>query len=278
MNNRMTIFAILPGAGAVPAVIAAHQALFRSDGRLIGAMVNPVVVSNVIPSELILPSFIEAQLAANQRGVKQAEAEFLQACEEAGISGEWRASQLANISVSGRAGILARAADLVLAPALPVEQGIGRHDIDQLVFESGRPVLALPVGWTSSSLGKRVLIAWNGKREAARAVFDSLPILTGAGAVRVVSVRESSHDDLGQFTPGDDIAGTLARHGIPVDTIAVHCERESVAQEIQAQAAEYGADLIVMGCYGHSRFREMILGGVTREILQQLPMPVLLSS
>jgi nucleotide-binding universal stress UspA family protein len=279
MKTFMTIFAVLPGAAAIPAVTGAHQALFSSGpGKLIGLMVTPVVVSNAVPSEVILPSFIEAQLAANQRGLREAEAEFLRSCKEAGIAGEWRTTQIASIDVSGRAGVLARAADLIIAPALPVEQAIGRHDLDQLVFESGRPVLALPIGWASASLGKRVVIAWNGKREAARAVFDSLPVLTGAEAVRVVSVRESSHDELGQFTPGDEIASTLARHGVPVDTIAVHCEKESVAEEIQAQAAEYGADLLVMGCYGHSRFREMILGGVTRDMLRGFSLPLFLSS
>jgi nucleotide-binding universal stress UspA family protein len=259
--------------------MAAHQALF-GDGnvRLVGLMVTPIVVPNLPPTEVLLPSFIDAQIEANRRQVAAAEASFRAACERAGTACEWRTSEVASAYVSGRAGAMARTADLIIAPKCRDEEAIGQHEVDQVVFESGRPVLALPLGWQAPKIGARVLIAWNGKREAARAAFDALPLLGRAEAVRVISVREGSHEQLGQFTPGDDLAATLARHDIHVDTASVHCERSSVAEEIRTHAREYGADLLVMGCYGHSRFREMILGGVTRDLLREPPLPVLLSS
>ena len=91
---------------------------------------------------------------------------------------------------------------------------IGRHEPDQLVFASGRPVLSLPADWAGPKIGTRALVAWNGKREAARAVFDALPLLKRSEAVRVLAVREAAHEQVGQFTPGDDIAATLSRHGV----------------------------------------------------------------
>ena len=131
-------------------------------------------------------------------------------------------------------GGLSRAADLIIAPQCPEGHAIGRHEPDQLVLASGRPVLTLPVDWTGPKLGTRALVAWNGKREAARAVFDALPLLKRSEAVRVLAVRETAHEQLGQFTPGDEIAATLSRHGVEVDVAAVHCERASVSEEIRA--------------------------------------------
>jgi nucleotide-binding universal stress UspA family protein len=81
-----------------------------------------------------------------------------------------------------------------------------------------------------------------------------------------------------QFTPGDDIAATLARHGVKVETHAFAAMRGSVREELAAQALDFGADLCVMGCYGHSRLRERILGGVSRSMLRDIPFPLLLSN
>ena len=165
---------------------------------------------------------------------------------------------------------MARAADFVIAPSCRAEEAIGQHAVDELVFESGRPIIALPLDWRGGPVGRRVLIAWNGTREAARAVFDALPLLCRSDDVRVLTVREGAHDRVAQFTPGDEIAATLARHGARVEAISINRERSSVAEEIRAHALEHGADLLVMGCYGHSRLREMILGGVTREVLREV--------
>ena len=278
MPDFMTLVAVLPAAQSVPAVIAGYEAVFpREGGKLIGLMVEPIVISNLPPPNFLLPELIDAQLKANEGGIRQAKTAFTKACDQSGIPCEWRTSQVPSMYVSSQAGTLSRAADLIIAPMCTEDIAIGRHEPDQLVFASGRPVLSLPADWAGPKIGTRALIAWNGKREAARAVFDALPLLKRSEAVRVLAVREAAHEQ-GQFTPGDDIAATLSRHGVRVDVAAVHCERASVSEEIRAQAQEYAADLLVMGCYGHSRLRESILGGVTHDMLRDASMPLLLSS
>ena len=173
---------------------------------------------------------------------------------------------------------MARAADLVICPMLSDQASLGRHRLEEVVFASGRPVISLPAEWTGSRLGKRVLIAWDGGREAARATFDAMPLLRQAEKVRLVSVNGSQQDPVRQFTPGDEIAATLSRHKIPVEAHSFESSQRSVAEELHAQMLEFGADLLVMGCYGHSRFRERILGGVSREMLRRIQFPLLLAN
>lgn len=123
-----------------------------------------------------------------------------------------------------------------------------------------------------------MIVAWDGSREATRAVFDALPILLKSTSVRIVSVEGYRDEPIRQFTPGDDIAATLSRHGVPAESHAFRGRLGSVRAELEAQALDIGADLIVMGCYGHSRFREMVLGGVSRSMLKNIPCPLLLSN
>jgi nucleotide-binding universal stress UspA family protein len=214
--------------------------------------------------------------AAEER--QAAEAAFAAAAKAAGIAYEWRAEKAVDSYVSPHAGAMARAADLILCPLLPEEASIGRHQLEEVVFASGRPVLGLPAGWPARKLAGRVLIAWDGGREAARAVFDAMPILTGAELIRIVSVQGFFDEPVRQFTPGDDIAASLARHGLAVETTTVKSSRTSVRDELKAQALDLGSDLLVMGCYGHSRLRQRILGGVSRSMLDDPPFPLLLAN
>ena len=105
-----------------------------------------------------------------------------------------------------------------------------------------------------------------------------MPFLLKAQTVRIVSIEGILSDPIRQFTPGDDIATTLSRHGVRAETHLIRSTRQSVKHELQAQMLDTGADMLVMGCYGHSRFREMILGGVSRDMLRDVPFPLLLSN
>ena len=169
---------------------------------------------------------------------------------------------------------ISRAADLILYPRQAEEASFTRHQIEEIVFTSGRPVLAVPTGWSGNALGKNVLVAWDGGREATRAIFGALPFLLKAQKVRIVSIGDIERS-YPSVQPGD-IATTLSRHGVRAETHLIPSTRQSVKQELQAQMLDTGADMLVMGCYGHSRFREMILGGVTRDMLQNVPSPLFL--
>lgn len=140
----------------------------------------------------------------------------------------------------------------------------------QVALLAGRPVLALPYAWQSTTIGQRVVVGWDGGRESARAVADAMPLLKAASEVAVLVVG-------GGDLPGADIAAYLARHGVHAEAVALADSGISVADTLLSTAADRNADLLVMGAYGRSRLREMILGGTTRRILSEMTLPVLLS-
>ena len=278
-STLRTIFAVIPAAqGAEPAV-QAYKALPLGDrSKLVGLHVSPSAVSYGLGADLALASYIEAQIAAAAEEVEAAGAAFTQACEQAGVQFEWRAEKALDYLVSPRAGGMARAADLILFPKLKDGASIGRHQVEELVLAAGRPVLCIPENWTGTALGKSIIVAWDGGREATRAVFDAMPLLLQAKSVRIVSVKGFLDEPVRQFTPADDICTTLSRHGISAESHTFQSSRRSVKEELRAQMLDTGADMVVMGCYGHSRFRQMILGGVSREMLEEIPFPLLLSN
>ncbi|MBE9552893.1 MAG: universal stress protein, partial [Proteobacteria bacterium] len=124
-----------------------------------------------------------------------------------------------------------------------------------------------------AEIGRNVLVAWNGSREAARAVSDAMPILEAADSIEVFAVEPRGIGDI----PGADIAQHLARHGLKTDAAKTAGLDIEVGDVLLNQVADGGADLIVMGAYGHSRMRELVLGGATRHILGHMTVPVLLS-
>ena len=136
---------------------------------------------------------------------------------------------------------------------------------------AGAPVLMVPPG-VSGVIGRTVLVAWNGKREAARAAHDALPFLQGAERVELCAIGEGAGAGL------DDAAGMLRRHGVPVQAERLAGGDLHAGEMLLAQAVAHRADLLVMGAYGHSRLRELVIGGATRHVLHHATLPVLFSS
>jgi len=191
-----------------------------------------------------------------------------------GIRSEWRSLP----HFDSEAGVHARYGDLaIVARPGPEGQPSGPPGlVESLVLTSGRPIIVLPPSGTRPRV-RRILVAWNAGREAARAVADALPLLVRAEAVEVLVVdherRAASH---GQ-EPGADIARHLSRHGARVEVRQLSSGGEDVGRLLLSQAAAFGADLLVMGAYGHSHLREWVFGGVTRTVLHEAGFPVLMS-
>jgi nucleotide-binding universal stress UspA family protein len=153
---------------------------------------------------------------------------------------------------------------------------------EYVVMSSGGPGLIMPIAaaaapGTSARVGERVLIAWNASIEAARAVHYAIPLLQRA---RLVEVAVFNPDELPEdvigVPPGADLEVYLARHGVHADVIS-RATDESIGKALLELAANIGSDLLVMGCYGHSRVREVLLGGATRAILRSATLPVLMA-
>jgi nucleotide-binding universal stress UspA family protein len=190
-----------------------------------------------------------------------------------GIGSEWRSLPHSSKDVEAHAHY----ADLVVVarPDPPEHTAGPRGLVDSLVLTSGRPVIVLPPRGTASRV-RRILVGWNGRREAVRAVADAMPLLVRAEVVEVLVVDHERHRaDHGQ-EPGADIARYLARHGAQVEVRRLSSDGEDVGRVLLSQAAELGADLLVMGAYGHSHLSEWMFGGVTRTILHEADLPVLM--
>lgn len=169
-------------------------------------------------------------------------------------------------------------ADLaVVGPTVPGPSGYtgGPGVPEYVAMNSPSPVLVLPHGGTHTPAFERVLVAWNASPEAARAVRLALPLLVRAREVEVVLFDEESSI---ARSPRDatDMAHFLSRHGVNVD-VHRHHARAEVGSALLVLAENRKADLVVMGCYGHSRYREILLGGVSRTVLRRVPVPVLLA-
>ena len=148
---------------------------------------------------------------------------------------------------------------------------------EQVTLASGRPILVVPYAGRFETVGRRVLIGWNATREAARAVNDAMPLLAAAEAVTVLTIDPREGPDGHGELPGADISLHLARHGVKAEIERTVSADLPVGDVLLSRAADLGADLLVMGAYGHSRARELLLGGATRSLLRSMTVPVLMS-
>lgn len=235
-----------------------------------------------------IPTYVEVQLPEDLRqkrddaiagAASEAEADFRDRAKAADLSHDWRAvvgpfedvsrvvaghSHLADVAVVGRSG-----------PDQP-RGFLGATVSNQLVLSSGAPVLLCPNALPEQNFGAHVVIGWNGSREASRALHDSIPFLQRAEEVSVLTV-ETARSSENAVVNWDDIAAYLARHGIDASIRQSLVGSDGAGEVILSRAKEAGADLIVMGAYGHSRLWEISLGGATRHVMTHADIPVLLS-
>jgi nucleotide-binding universal stress UspA family protein len=146
--------------------------------------------------------------------------------------------------------------------------------IEAALFGSGRPVVIIPDIYRGGATFERIMVCWDGSRSAARAIGDAMPFLERSAAVEVVIVGDRPKSS---EIPGADIAQHLARHGTNAEVREIVAPGVDAANVLLSHAADSSVDLIVMGGYGHSRFREFVLGGVTRSILSRMTVPALMS-
>lgn len=188
--------------------------------------------------------------------------------------------RLVNDDAYGGLLLQARYADLVVLSQAdrddPATGGMLQDLPEQVILNCGRPVLVVPFAGVFASIGKTVLLAWDGSIQATRAITQALPVLRGAGRVVVGMIDPVSGGDEHGEEPGADIAAYLARHGIAVEACSESGAGDS-GEALLALADKIGADLLVMGAYGHPRYREIMLGGATRTVLASATLPVLMS-
>lgn len=151
-----------------------------------------------------------------------------------------------------------------------------RSMIESVMFDGGRGLFLLPPNAALRSPIKTVLIGWTDTRQSARAVAEALPLIARATEVHIVTVREEAHGRMGGAEVLADISTHLARHGVETTATVLNTEI-SATDALLAEARRISADLMVVGAYGHSRFREWVLGGVTADLLGSSPVPLFLA-
>ncbi len=248
----------------------------RFDAHLAGLAVDPGIVMPIMADAAVSPELLETLEADRAARMEAAESAFRSAMQAAGLQAEWRTESGETVS---RIALHARHSDIVVVGQESTEGGLGVVGglADALVMTCGRPVLIVPYIGVPETLATRVMIAWDGGREAVRAINDALPLLAGAEIVEVVSVNpEERSADHGQI-PGADMCLHLARHGVKAQAQHVAASDVDVGNMLLSRVADVGADLLVMGAYGHSRWREIVLGGATQQVLSEMTVPVVMS-
>jgi len=198
---------------------------------------------------------------------------FEAAAQKAGVLHETIHEKSLTHRVPERLVEYARLRDLTV---VSVPESYDQWYAETIIFGSGRPTLVLPESPASHPFElNTVVVAWDFSRAATRAVADAIPVLEKAKRVRIVTVMNEKAIDSKHSS--EELAKNLSRHGIDVTLDRVDAAGHAIGEVLRKQTAACNADLLVMGAYGHSRFREWVLGGATQGILSQPPLPVLFS-
>jgi nucleotide-binding universal stress UspA family protein len=218
---------------------------------------------------------IEAQQRENESTAEAAINHFVAAADSAGVAVESRTLRVGFANAAEQFGRIARRYDLsIVGEVEPDAHSVEAMIVEAILFGSGRPIILVPYTQKAPFKLDRVMVCWDGRRAAVRAIADAMPLLERAGNIEVVSVvnERSKHDEL----QGTDMGLHLARHGLKVDVTRIPHHTDT-ASALLSHSADSGADFMVMGGYGHSRLREFVLGGVTRSILSSIAVPTLMS-
>ncbi|HLS84580.1 MAG TPA: universal stress protein [Arenimonas sp.] len=265
-----------PDAAAVDAAIALAK---KHEARVVGlaAVLHPVPVASEWGLAAAGPGAVEMTAAREAaKGWADAARERL---ERAGVPHELRMVDAPLAWPEEIAALHARHADLSLFGGAAEQDPNPRHALgfDALLMHGGRPVLLVPPGTSLPAPVRHVCLAWQPRREATRALHDALPLLA-PGARVDVAVVDAEPRLLGHGErPGSDIAAHLARHGLDPQVLPVSKGDRKIGLALVEQARESGAELLVMGGFSHSRWRQQVFGGVTRTVLAKASLPVLFS-
>ncbi len=220
-----------------------------------------------------LPGIVAGEAEKSRKNAEDLLAAFDAAADKAGVPHQIFLENSPTYKVPDVLVDYARLRDLTI---LPVPESYDQWYAEAVIFGSGRPTLILPSAPRARPLEPgTVAVAWDFSRAAARAVSDALPLLVKAKHVRVVTVINEKHFD--SRHSAEELAKNLARHGIDVVLDKVDAGGKPIGKVLEAYVLSHGVDLLVMGAYGHSRWREFVLGGATKSLMSRPPLPILFS-
>ena len=242
----------------------------RFKANLTGAFVLPSMEMAAPPESGAAAIAVVNWLTELEEAAAKLGQQFVARLRDQGIDGTWVAKHgPARLEITR----LARMADLVVLGQRDPDLPTALTTPEDVVLACGRPVLMVPYAGRFDDVGENAIIAWNGSRKSARAVHDGLPLLGTAKKVLVLSINpEPDQEEL-----RDGLVRNLAHHGLHASSETDVVKGSSPAEVVLSHIANIGGDLVVMGTYGHSRLQKIVLGGMTRDMLRCMTVPVLMS-
>ena len=274
-----TLLAVMQGAADAARVLdCAVPLAARHEAHVIGFHAEATPLPYVTPMGFPDTDFIAVSEEAGEQRSAEIRALFQTRCTREGVSHAWRTIR----NVSGDSAVsalgVARASDLIVVQQVDPEEESGfLADVEALLFESGRPVLFVPYAVSVDCAFRKVLVAWNGSQQAARAAFDALPFIRRAQETEVLSLDAADNAEQDAAVAGADIAAALARHGANVTFASGVSAGLGAGEAIENRISDTQADLLVMGAYSQSRLKEFFFGGATRTLLRSMPVATLMS-
>lgn len=250
----------------------AYAEALTPDGNVAALILG--VIPNYPTTEFSGEAWLVAQREA-QREAEQAELVLREKLESKGSRAELRRAEVMSGDEGRALSIQGQYADATVIGWPTGDASRPVHEFEGALFESGRPVILVPEAFSRHGRPKTIMIAWTATREATRAIHDAMPLLREADLVQIVIADDRALRE--QENPGDDIARHLARHDITVEVKHVPTGGVPICKVLLDEARYLGADMLIMGGYGHSRTGEWLFGGVTQDMLAKMTVPVLMS-
>ncbi|MGQ7847309.1 universal stress protein [Granulosicoccus sp. 3-233] len=275
-----TLLAHMSNEDVSPAVLQVASLLAeRHSAHLVGLHIQPPL--DLYVSELPTPIDLSREYLDRLRLKESRLRELFEAgTQTQNYVAEWRTVDALTDTVLNALVEQGNTADLIVISQTEGDNSDVRfrHLPEHVLMACGRSLLVVPVGSDVDTVAERVLVAWDGRRESTRALFGSLPLLRRASEVRLHRINQPHQDRHHLSGITEELANTLARHGVSLELVHSDARSGEIAEELMGFAKDMDADLMVMGCYGHSPLREFVLGGTTRTVLAKTPIPVLMSN
>lgn len=275
-----TLLAHLSNEDVSPAVLRVASLLAgRHSAHLVGLHIQPPL--DIYISELPTPIDLTREYLERQRRKQdRLKAAFEKSTRAQTYVSEWRSVEVMADTVLNTLVEQGNTADLIVISQTEGDNSDSRfrHLPEHVLMACGRPLLVVPVGSHVESVAERILVAWDGRRESTRALFGALPLLRRAFEVRLHRINRPHKDRHHVVGVTEELANTLARHGVVLEIVHSDARGSEIADELLGFGRDMDADLMVMGCYGHSPLREFVLGGTTRTVLAETTIPVLMSN
>lgn len=269
MPIKTILVAVSPGDNRLDRLAVALAFARRSGARLeLIYLTAPPGMPPEITGRGASAAFLAEAVAINAERAPAVRDELTGLCRGAGVDCGW---ELADGPPNEVLAERSWAADLLVVHRHYADtadtDGDWLHSTDELLIHAACPALILPIGPAVRAAGRRVLVAWKDTLSAARAVHAALPVLAAAEAVTLFAC--------GERPPGiDRLAAHLARHGVPA-AVEIESDADGIAPAILARTASSGADTLVMGAFGRHRWQERLLGGITRDVFDNVAVPIL---